>query len=359
MEDILEVEILKKTLDDLTTGVGIFRVHDLNSIDDIQYIFMNKVILYEMRKNREEVFGKRIKEVAPEAYDHEGGLFVMETYRRIAAEGGSVNLGLVEYSNHMVAGTYECSVHHIKDNYVYVMLRNVTELEKTKNELELKNQELSQFAYIVSHDLKEPLQTIYNMIPLIEDEYQEKLDDEALEMLRYISKSTQRMKCLIQDILDYSKLGEGKEMVSVNCNEQVEIVKRDLSSKINETKSKIEIGELPTIQGYETELRMLFQNIIANAIKYSKPNVQPEIKIYAEEKDGWQFSIEDNGIGIADEHKDKIFSVFQRLHGKGEYEGTGIGLAHCKKIVDLHKGSINVESTPGKGSKFIFTIPKN
>lgn len=171
MSDLINLEILSKTFDDLPVGVGIFKVHDLKDIKSIQYIFMNKIVLYEMRKTKEEVFGKRIIEVAPEAYEHEGGLLVMETYRRIAEEGGSINLGQVEYSNHMVAGTYECSVHHIQDNYVYVMLRNVTELEQTKNELELKNKELSQFAFMVSHDLKEPLNTVLSFANLINEHH--------------------------------------------------------------------------------------------------------------------------------------------------------------------------------------------
>lgn len=144
MDNQFSLDILTKTFDDLPTGVGIFKVLDVDSINSIQYVFMNKVVLYEMRKNKEEVFGKLISEVAPEAYEHEGGRMVMETYRKVAKEGGVVNLGLVEYSNHMVAGTYECSVHHIQDNYVYVMLRNVTELELTKIKLEEANKELQQ-----------------------------------------------------------------------------------------------------------------------------------------------------------------------------------------------------------------------
>lgn len=356
MKDLLNKEILTKTFDDLSHGVGIFQVLDLNDIKSIRYVFMNRIILSEMRKKREEVFGKRIIEVAPEAYEHEVGLKVVETYRKVAAEGGSIDLGLVEYSNQMVAGTYDCSVHHIQDNYVYVMLRNVTELEQTKNELEQKNKELSQFTHMVSHDLKEPLRTISGLSQIIEKKYKGKLDEKADKLLGLIAVATVRMRNLIDDLLDHSSIGQKKEMTNVDCKKLVEVIIQDLQAQIKETNTTIELGTLPIVTGYQTELRLLFQNLISNGIKFSKPGIAPKIRISSKEQDGWTFSIEDNGIGIADQHKDKIFRVFQRLHTTSEYEGTGIGLAHCKKIIELHKGNLWVNSEPGEGSTFYFTI---
>jgi light-regulated signal transduction histidine kinase (bacteriophytochrome) len=357
MQNQMSLGILTETFDDLPIGVGIFQVHDLNDIKSIRYVFMNKVILYEMRKEREDVFGKKIIDVAPEAYEHEGGLLVMEAYRNVAVEGGSVNLGLVEYSNHMVAGTYECSVHHIRDNYVYVMLRNVTELERTKNELELKNKELSQLAYLVSHDLKGPLHTINSLVQLIKDKFQQQVDPKAEVLFSHLSNVTKRMETLITDLLDYSGIGQGTKISTVDCGKLVEDIQQDLASKIKETNTTFDVGKLPKVQGFETELRMLFQNLISNAIKFRRPEISPTISIYAKEQDGWTFSVQDNGIGIADKHKDKIFHVFQRLHTTSAYEGTGIGLAHCKKIVEMHKGDIWVDSKLGEGSTFYFTIP--
>ncbi len=358
MSDALNFDLLYDTFYDLSIGVGIFQVPDLNDIRSIRYVFMNKIILYEMRKEREEVFGKKILEVAPEAFEHEGGLLVMETYRKVAAEGGSINLGVVEYSNHMVAGKYECSVHHIKENFVYVMLRNVTELEQTKNQLELKNKELNQFAYIVSHDLKSPLNTITGFVNLIETKWAQSLHPKAKEVFSYIVGATQRMEKVITDILDYSGIGAKKNLGEIDCKKLLENTVKDLAADIQKANAQIELGELPKIKGYETELRMLFQNLISNAIKFRNPSIPPKISIYAEEKDGWTFYIKDNGIGIAEKDQGKIFSVFQRLHPASEYEGTGIGLAHCKKIVELHKGSIGVESELGKGTTFYFSIPK-
>jgi len=322
-------------------------------------VFINKVLLYEMRKKREEVIGKRIIDVAPEAYEHEGGVYVINTYRNVAREGGSVNLGIVEYSNHMVAGLYECSVHHIMGNFVYVMLRNVTELEQTKNELEQKNKALTQFAYTASHDLKEPLNTIGSSIELLQEEFIGKFDEEADALMGFMLASANRMKRLIKDLLDYSTVGRdsGKEVVDTKA--LVAIVLQDLKTALEESKASIKVEELPKINGYRTDLRMLFQNLISNGLKFCKPGVAPEINISVEEQDhSWIFAVQDKGIGISAEHKKSIFELFQRLNSKSSYEGTGIGLAHCKKIVDLHGGELWVESEPEKGSTFFFKIPK-
>ena len=357
MKKALNIEILTKTFDDLPHGVGVFQVVDLSDIKNIRYVFMNKVILQEMRKTRAEVIGKKIFEVAPEAYAHEGGLQVINAYRKVAADHEPINLGLVEYSNHMVAGTYECSVHHIQDGFIYVMLRNVTELERTKNELELKNKELTQFAHMVSHDLKEPLRTVSGFVKLIENKYQNKLDEQAHKLLDFISNATDRMRILINDLLDYGSIGQVKEMMTVDCKKLIEVVQQDLQAIIKDTNATIDVAELPKIKGYQTELRLLFQNLISNSIKFSKPGIAPKIKISAKEQDGWTFSIQDNGIGISDEHMDKIFIAFRRLHSKSEFEGSGIGLAHCKKIVELHNGKLWVTSKYGEGSTFHFTMP--
>ncbi len=162
-ENLLSLDLLIKTFDDLSIGVGIFQIPDINDLESIRYVFMNKMLLYEMRKTKEEVFGKRIIEVAPEAYQHEVGVQVIETYFKVVAEGGSINLGLVEYSNDMVAGTYECSAHHIQDNLIYVMLRNVTEIEQIKNELELKNKKLKQYSSLERRKFSQTVK--YSPIP--------------------------------------------------------------------------------------------------------------------------------------------------------------------------------------------------
>ena len=377
MKNLLNLEILTKTMDDLPVGVGIFHIQDPNDLKSIQYVFMNKIILYEMRKKREEVFGRLILEVAPEAFEHEVGLQVIETYRNVAVNGKSVNLGMVEYSNEEVAGTYECSVHHIQDNYVYVMLRNVTELEESRKELaavnkdlekrvqertvklEKKNRELEHISYITSHDLQEPLRTISNYVQVLHEDFENTLNEEVLSYLEAISNSTNRMRSLISGLMSYSRLGKGKTLVEVSSEKIIGEVISDLQHLIQSTKAKIKISQLPKIHAYETELRLVFQNLIANALKFQKENQAPVIQInYTELENYYQFSISDNGIGMASKYIDRIFHIFQKLHSYKKYEGYGIGLAHCKKVVEIHEGEIWVESEIGNGSTFYFTVSK-
>ena len=228
---------------------------------------------------------------------------------------------------------------------------------KYVKKLETKNKELEQFAYIASHDLQEPLRTITSFSEILHTEYGNKLDEQAKISFKFIQQATGRMSALIKGLLDYSRLGYEQELTAVNCNIIIKNIITDLNTTITQTNTTIETGKLPEFRAYETGIRLLFQNLITNAIKFRKKDISPIIKINAIRKgDFWEFSVEDNGIGIAKEFQKKIFAIFQRLHLKNEYEGTGIGLAHCQKIVNLHDGEIWVESVPKKGSKFYFTI---
>jgi PAS domain S-box-containing protein len=226
-------------------------------------------------------------------------------------------------------------------------------------ELEFHLSELEQFSYVSNHDLQEPLRTLTQFTQLFTKKYADKLDEEGKKYVEFITKAAMRMKMLVKDLLEYSLLGKESEKSIVDCNKIVDIVLGDLDESIKGSSAKLTVQELPILNVYETEFRMLFQNLIENAIKYQKKDMIPEIIISAEslEKE-WLFSIKDNGIGIDKKHDEKIFIIFQRLHNRAEYEGTGIGLAHCKKIVEMHGGRIWVESTPEKGSIFMFTIPK-
>lgn len=167
------------------------------------------------------------------------------------------------------------------------------------------------------------------------------------------------MEELVKVLMDHSRIGSNREITLVDCRQIIEEIHLDMFVLINEKKAELNIGHMPKISAYSVELRQLFQNLIANAIKFRKKNVPPKIKIIAsEDEEKWIFSVEDNGIGIEAENTTKIFKVFQKLHNRHEYEGTGIGLAHCKKIVELHEGHIWVESKIGIGSIFNFTISK-
>ena len=223
--------------------------------------------------------------------------------------------------------------------------------------LEQKNQELEQYSYIASHDLQEPLRTITSFSDILFNEYNDKLDDNAKQIFSFIKQATGRMSSLIKNLLDYSRIGYQEDLTKIDSNQLLKDISNDLSALISQTNTVIEINELPIINGYPTVLRLLFQNLLTNAIKFTEKGVDPIIKINAiKKKEFWEFSIKDNGIGIKKEYQNKIFAIFQRLHLKEEYEGTGIGLAHCKKIVSLHGGEIWVKSTYGKGSTFYFTI---
>lgn len=234
------------------------------------------------------------------------------------------------------------------------------ELKEHARKLESKNRELEQFAYIASHDLQEPLRTVTTLTDLLAKNYADQFDEKGQQMMTYINQATGRMRQLIHGLLDYSRIGRESTLTSIDLNELMKQVKEDLSTTIQETKATINTDNLPTINGYEIELRMLFQNLISNAMKYAQADNPPVISISAEKKSNhWKFAVSDNGIGIPQEFQDKVFLIFQRLHTKDEYEGTGIGLAHCRKVVELHNGNIWVESIPNKGSVFYFTVNSN
>lgn len=224
-------------------------------------------------------------------------------------------------------------------------------------ELEVKNRELEQFAYVASHDLQEPLRTTTSFVDLLRKRYHGQLDSNADQYLDFISQSSDRMKVLIHNLLDYSRLGKEKELVTLCCNELLQDVLHDLDQSIRETNAVIHSDILPQITGYKTEMKQLFQNLVSNSIKFRKKDSDPAININAVKENGhWTFSFKDNGIGINPTFHEKIFVLFQRLHKRSDYEGTGIGLAYCKKIVELHGGKIWVESLPQQGSTFFFTI---
>ena len=227
------------------------------------------------------------------------------------------------------------------------------------SEMESKNQELEQFAYVASHDLQEPLRTISGFVDLLQKEYREKLSGNGDIYLNYLSNASDRMKVLIKDLLDYSRIGREKAAMPVDCDELLEEVVADLGNSIRESDARVHFANLPVLYAYPTELKLLFQNLIANAIKFRHAQRTPEISITAETgNNGWKFMVCDNGIGIEKQNLERIFIIFQRLHNRTQYEGSGIGLAHCKKIVELHGGNIWAESVPDVGSKFVFTISK-
>jgi len=230
-------------------------------------------------------------------------------------------------------------------------------LLKSNQELARSNAELEQFAYVASHDLQAPLATIASYAQLLEKRYKDQLDSKASKFIGNIVQGCTRMQTLIDDLLEYSRVGRSQKPFQLtDCNHAVEQALANLQGAIRETQAVVTYSELPAVMGDISQLVQLFQNLVGNSIKY-RHDAPPMVHITAckQEKD-WLFSVSDNGIGIATQHQARIFQIFQRLHTQKEYSGTGIGLAICQKIVERHGGYIWVESKPGQGSTFYFTL---
>jgi PAS domain S-box-containing protein len=238
-------------------------------------------------------------------------------------------------------------------------IRAQENLKMLNQQLSESNKELEQFAYVASHDLQEPLRMVNSFLQLLEKKYKDKLDDAAKQYIHFAVDGSERMKILINDLLKFSRVGTSTdEKVEVNCNDVVNNVIKIYEQKISESEAKIDVGPLPVIKANKIQVEQLFQNLIGNALKY-RGKEAPCIAIGSDPTDThWIFYVKDNGIGIDSKFYDKVFVIFQRLHGKSEYSGTGIGLAICKKIVERNGGRIWIESEPGKGSTFYFTLPK-
>ena len=228
-----------------------------------------------------------------------------------------------------------------------------------KDELIIKNRELEQFANVVSHDIKEPLRTITNLIEVYRKEFPLSVENErAIEYLTIIENSSLRVNELIDALLDYTKIGWEPKFVRTDLNHLVTNVIDDLKLLIDVNQVTYVVNDLPNLNVYPTELSNLFQNLISNAIKFSSKNKLPFFEISAERKGSmWEFNVKDNGIGIAKDHYERIFIIFKRLQKVKGIKGEGVGLAQCKKIIDLHKGKIWVESEENAGSSFKFTLP--
>lgn len=243
-----------------------------------------------------------------------------------------------------------------KDNTVRKM--DEYALKDKREELARSNSELEQFAYVASHDLQEPLRMVTSYVQLLAKRYKGRLDQDADEFIAFAVDGSNRMRTLINSLLEYSRVNREKPFEEIDLNLLLTDIKRNLYNQIEENAVKLTWHSLPIIVGDPVLIGQLFQNLISNAIKF-KSDKAPDILIECTTAETeFQFSVEDNGIGIQQEYAEKIFVIFQRLHSKEKYPGTGIGLAICKKIVERHGGKIWVESKPGEGSVFRFTIKK-
>lgn len=245
------------------------------------------------------------------------------------------------------------------DRQRVLLEERVAEVQKAREAIAASHDELSRFAYVASHDIKEPLRMISSYLTLLQQNYREKLDAEASEYIGHAVEGAKRLASLTDSLIRYSRVGTvGIDATPSDVAQIVKEVLHDLSASIAERHATVNVGYLPTVTCDRWQIRQLFQNLISNAIKFTKDRA-PEVSIRAVEEPGaWRFSVSDNGIGISDSHIQKIFEPFTRLNPHYEFAGDGIGLSVCKIIVERHHGRIRVDSTPGQGSSFSFTLPR-
>ncbi len=268
----------------------------------------------------------------------------------------------VEINATLVRDNQGCPLHLINQTQD-IMARKQAEgaLTASRGELERSNAELQQFAYVASHDLQEPLRTISSYLQLLKRRYAGRvLDEDADEYIAFAVDGAKRMQALIQAVLAYSRVGtHGKDFANLDAHALVARALANLDARLAETGAQVAVDEdLPRVWGDDTQLGQLFQNLIGNALKFVRSGETPQVAVTVERRGAeWAFAVRDNGIGLPPEQAERIFGMFQRLHTRDEYEGTGIGLSVCKRIVERHGGRIWVESRPGQGATFLFTLP--
>jgi len=238
-------------------------------------------------------------------------------------------------------------------------------LHEQADKLARSNAELEQFAYVASHDLQEPLRKIQAFGDRLKGKYESTLGPEGIDYLTRMQNAAARMQILIQDLLSLSRVAShAKPFAAVDLGDVAAVVISDLEVRITERNGRVEASGLPVVFGDRGQLAQLLQNLIGNGLKFQKPGENPLVKVSSEAVTlpdgaaGWRITVEDNGIGFDEKYRDRIFQIFQRLHGRNEYEGTGIGLAICRKIVERHGGVIAAHSSPGAGAKFVITLPQ-
>jgi len=321
--------------------------------------------------SRDELVGQKVKNIIPEGFAERLVADALRSVEDALAQQIGTGIELVARRKNKSEFPIEIMLSPLESAegiLVTAAVRDITTRKKAEanllnkmEELNRSNEELGQFAYIASHDLQEPLRMVASYTQLLSRRYKGKLDSDADEFIAFAVDGAGRMQRLIQDLLAYSRVGtKGKDLLDISSEEALQQALINLRGAIQEKGALVTHGPLPTVFADEMQLIQLFQNLIGNAIKYQNPGV-PEVHISAGMNGGkkWTFSVKDNGLGIDPQYFEKIFGMFQRLHKREEFAGTGIGLAICKKIVERHGGSISVESQPGQGSTFRFALAES
>jgi PAS domain S-box-containing protein len=318
--------------------------------------------------SRDELVGQKVKNIIPEGFAERLVADALRSEEDALAQQIGTGIELTGRRKNGSDFPIEIMLSPLESTegiLVTAAIRDITKRKKAEahllqkvEELKRSNGELGQFAYVVSHDLQEPLRMVASYTQLLAKRYKGKLDSDADEFISFAVDGASRMQRLIQDLLVYSRVGtKAQELLDTSSENALQQALINLRGAIEESGAMVTHDSLPTVPADEVQLIQLFQNLIGNAIKYQGPGI-PRVHISAtknSEKE-WIFSVQDNGFGIDPQYFEKIFGLFQRLHKREEFAGTGIGLAICKKIVERHGGSISVESQPGLGSTFRFAL---
>lgn len=343
-------------------------ISGLNKTKDIPIIFLSAVAID--KRFIAKGYDSGGVEYLTKPFDNDLLLMKVKTFHRLYTQ--RQELKLVEEALRQeieIRKKSQQEVEQINSLLEFKVEERTRDLLQLNKDLENRNAELAQYAYLASHDLQEPLRKIITFIKIIEEKYLKDIPDAKLEMSKVIT-SSERMRNLINALLSYSKLSAVSLFTLVNLNEVVKDAVADLEITIKEKQAGINISQLPELEAIPGQMRQMFQNLLSNALKFSKTNTAPVINIFSEpvnelsleaapdQKGKYvRIDISDNGIGLDESYIDKIFVIFQRLHGKTQYEGTGIGLAIVKKIIEKHNGIIGVKSKEGEGATFTIVLP--
>jgi two-component system, LuxR family, sensor kinase FixL len=362
------LQSLKRSEENVRVVVETARDAIISANDQNHIIAWNKASEIMFGYTKREALGKSLSMLMPEPFRqaHEMGFKRYLKTKEPRVIGRTILLEGLRKNGQEFPLEISLSAWQIKKkDFFTAILRDVSERIESEKQMMQKKEELARskaeleqlelFAFVASHDLQEPLHKIIAFGELLKMNIRSKLDEKGWEYFERIEKAAVRMQHLMEDTLQFSRVAtRGAAFTEFDLSKVIEEVESDLELRINETQGKIEVGKLPVIYGDYAQVRQVFQNLIGNALKYRHPEVAPVIRIESETKDGWvEITVKDNGIGFEQIYADRIFKPFQRLHGRDKYEGNGIGLAICKKILTRHGGSISAKSELGSGSTFI------
>ncbi|MEM1125153.1 MAG: ATP-binding protein [Bacteroidota bacterium] len=362
-------DLLSSILTSSLDGVMAFRAvrDDDDQVVDFECLMANPRSVQLTGRPAGRLVGQRLLAELPG--NQESGLF--EAYVEVVRTGTPFETEM-RYDHDGIALWLRIAAVPLGDGFS-VTFRDITErkeaeqlLDRTNAALRQRNRELQDFAYVASHDLQEPLRKVRAFSNLLVEDYSEALDETAQYYLNRVEDSAQRMSQLISDLLAFSRvLTKAQPFKAVDLGQVLNEILADLEMMVQEHGARVELGPLPTIEADHTQMRQLFQNLISNALKFHQADVQPAITVHATPRppaeeggvDQFEITVQDNGIGFDEKYLDRIFSPFQRLHGRNAYPGTGMGLAICRRIIERHHGHLTARSSPGEGTTFIVTLP--